>query len=140
MNLPEDKIGLKDRVRNMWQVTSATGFGGANVTGAAESAASVFGNFFGQNATLADMFNATFRFFIIVGAILAVLRLVYGGFIYITKDIASAKQSATTTIQQAVIGLLLLLAIYLILFQINPQILSLEFFAPARPALNVDIE
>jgi hypothetical protein len=42
------------------------------------------------------------------------------------SDIWSTKQHAKDVFRDAVVGLLLLLAIYLILYQINPDILSLS--------------
>ena len=75
---------------------------------------------------LTSFFNGAFRTAIVVGAILAVLRIAYAGFIYMTTDLWPAKQSATQIIQDAVVGLLLLLAIWIILMQINPQILNLH--------------
>ncbi|OHB18829.1 MAG: hypothetical protein A2854_03140 [Parcubacteria group bacterium RIFCSPHIGHO2_01_FULL_56_18] len=81
---------------------------------------------FNPNSTLIDLFNAVFFFAIAVGAILAVLRLGYAGIIYMTTDLWHSKQNAKEIISQAVLGILLLLAVYLILFQINPDILNLD--------------
>lgn len=81
---------------------------------------------FDPNSTLVDLFNAIFFFAIAIGAILAVLRLGYAGIIYMTTDLWHSKQGAKEIISQAVLGILLLLAVYLILFQINPDILNLD--------------
>lgn len=79
-----------------------------------------------SSTTLVDLFNAFFFLAIAIGAILAVLRLGYAGIIYMTTDLWHSKQGAKEIISQAVLGILLLLAVYLILFQINPDILNLD--------------
>jgi hypothetical protein len=68
-----------------------------------------------------------------LGAILAVLRLAWGGFVYMSSDLWSSKGHAKEVITDAFLGLFLLLAVWLILYQINPQILELrvESRAPA---------
>lgn len=76
--------------------------------------------------TLAQFFNTLFKTAIVVGAMLAVLRLGYAGFIYLTSDLPGKKGSAKDIISNAILGLLLLLSVWLILRQINPQILNLN--------------
>lgn len=82
--------------------------------------------FFGQGANLSTFLNTAFKTAITVGAILAVLRIVYAGVLYMTTDIFSRKKDAVQILQDAVWGMLLLLAVYLILNQINPDILDLS--------------
>lgn len=84
------------------------------------------------NTDLPTFFNTAFKSAIIIGAMLAVLRLGYAGFIYMTTDVWSSKQSATTIIQEAVLGLLLLLGVWLILNQINPNLLNLDILQSVR--------
>lgn len=79
-----------------------------------------------NNSSFIDLANAIFFLAIAIGAILAVLRLGYAGIIYMTTDLWHSKQGAKEIISQAVLGILLLLAVYLILFQINPDILNLD--------------
>src|SRR3989344_903497 len=91
----------------------------------------------GDNA-LASFFNKLFTFSLSIGAILAVVMIVWGGSLYMFKDSFAAKTNAKEKITNAVIGLLLLLGIYLILYQINPDILKLEILFPkssGNPAL-----
>ncbi|OGG58541.1 hypothetical protein A2765_02325 [Candidatus Kaiserbacteria bacterium RIFCSPHIGHO2_01_FULL_56_24] len=83
-------------------------------------------NLFNPDSSLASFFSTLFYAAIAVGAILAVLRLGYAGFLYMTSDVWSTKQHATGIIQETVLGLLLLLAVWLILNQINPDILNLD--------------
>ena len=78
--------------------------------------------FAGQN--LGEFLTSLFNIAISVGAILAVLRIGYAGFKYMTTDSAGEKGGAKEIIQNAVLGLLLLLGIVLILERINPDILK----------------
>lgn len=87
-----------------------------------------------NTVSLAQFFNTLFKTAIVVGAMLAVLRLGYAGFIYMTTDLPGAKGNARSVIGQAVLGLLLLLAVWLILNQINPDILNLDALRSIKPA------
>lgn len=80
--------------------------------------------------SLPDFFNKLFAFSLSIGAILAVVMIVWGGYLYMFKDSFAAKLNAKEKITNAVIGLLLLLGIYLILYQINPDILKLNITFP----------
>lgn len=68
-----------------------------------------------------------------LGAILAVLRLAYAGFLYMASDLPSVKGRSKEVIQDTLLGLFLLLAIWIILRQINPDILDLQIKAPENP-------
>ncbi len=81
---------------------------------------------FDQNSSLADFFQALFYTAIAVGATLAVLRLGYAGFLYMGGDSFGKISEAKRIMQDVVVGLLLLLAVYVILNQINPDILNLD--------------
>ena len=77
--------------------------------------------------TLPDVLNNLFQIAISVGAILAMLRIAYAGYLYMgSADMWSSKQHAKDVFRDAIIGLLLLLSIWLILYQINPCLLDLE--------------
>lgn len=80
---------------------------------------------------LVELFNAAFRIAIAIGAILAVVRLVYAGFIYMSTDMFGVKNNAKEIIWSALTGLLLLLSIWIILNQINPDILNLDLLRSA---------
>jgi hypothetical protein len=81
----------------------------------------------GSNATLASFFNNAFTLALSAGAILAVLRLAYAGWLYMgAADMWGSKQKAKDAIFNAILGLLLLIGIYIILFQINPCLLNLN--------------
>ena len=81
----------------------------------------------GQLGDLSGFINKLFKFAISLGAIGAVLRLAYAGYLYMGQsDMWSQKGAAKEIIKDVTLGLLLLLSIYLILFQINPDILTLK--------------
>lgn len=79
-----------------------------------------------NSGDMAQLVNAAFKAAIAVGAILAVLQLAYAGFLYMGGDSWGTKENAKQRMRNAVTGLFLLLAIWLILEQINPQILNLN--------------
>lgn len=105
------------------------GFAFAQTTGSGQTLCSgdaLSQLFCGDSNTLPKMLNALFQFAITLGGILAILRIAYGGWLYMGRaDMWSNKQHAKDVFRDAIIGLLLLLAVYLILFQINPCILQL---------------
>lgn len=80
-----------------------------------------------SDASLAGFLQTVFYIAISVGAILAVLRIAYAGFVYMTTDAVGLKGDAKKMIQEAVLGLLLLLAIVIILGRINPNLLRMNF-------------
>src|SRR3989344_5051562 len=84
---------------------------------------------------LRDFLNKVFVGAISLGAILAVLRLAWAGFTYMSSDLWSTKEHSKEIIQDTLLGLFLLLSIWLILTQINPQILKLEV-AAENPSSN----
>lgn len=86
-----------------------------------------------QSGDLAGWVNAIFRVSLSVGAILAVLRIMYAGYLYMSSEAFGQKTHAREVIGDAVLGLLLLLSIYLILYQINPDIVSLRFLDRIKP-------
>jgi len=79
-----------------------------------------------SDTSLSGFIQAAFNLAIVFAAILAVLRITYGGFLYMTSDIADNKSKAKSIIWNSIFGLLLLLALVIILNQINPNILNLN--------------
>ena len=87
-----------------------------------------------SSGDFAGFVNGLFKFAIAIGAILAVLRLAYAGYLYMGQsDMWSHKGQAKEIIKDVTIGLLLLLGIYLILYQINKDILSLNALRNIKP-------
>lgn len=81
---------------------------------------------FNEGTTLPEFFSALFYTALAVGATLAVLRLGYAGFLYMGGDSWGSLNKAKGIIQDVVLGLLLLLSVWVILNQINPDILNLD--------------
>ncbi len=61
-----------------------------------------------------------------IAVILSVLYIIFGGIRYMTTDSISGKSEGKETIKSALIGLILALSAWLILYTINPQLISLE--------------
>jgi hypothetical protein len=80
------------------------------------------------NKSLPDMLNALFQLALGIGGILAMLRLSWAGWKYMGAGFDSwgTKQDAKKIFTETIQGLLILLAIWLILYQINPCILQLD--------------
>lgn len=93
------------------------------------------GQLYSTQGDLSTFINALFRFAIAVGAIGAVLRLAYAGYLYMGQaDMWSHKGEAKKIIGDVTLGIILLLGIWLILNQINPDILKLNALRKIAPA------
>jgi Type IV secretion system pilin len=75
---------------------------------------------------LATFIQRLFVFALSIGAIIAVVRLMWAGYLYMGSDMWSSKSRAREIFVNVIIGILLLLSIWLILNLINPQILNLD--------------
>ncbi len=75
---------------------------------------------------LAAYINSIFKIVLSLGAILAVLRIAYAGYQYMGSEMWSNKSKAKEDLSNALVGLLLLFSVYLILWQINPNLLNLN--------------
>jgi hypothetical protein len=78
-----------------------------------------------QKDLLGPYLNNIFTMVLSVGAILAVLRIAYAGYLYMGTDMWSNKGKGKEVLGDAIIGLLLLLSVWLILNQINPNLLKI---------------
>ncbi len=79
-------------------------------------------------ATLSQYLNAIYNFGIGAGAFLAVVMIMWGGFLYITSSgIASQAEKGKQAIQMAFLGLILLFTSFVMLQTINPALLTLKF-------------
>lgn len=76
---------------------------------------------------IAGFINTLYRYLIGIGAILAVLVIMYGGFRYMTSEAIGQKSAGREEIQRAVIGLLLLLSPVIVFGVINQDITNLRF-------------
>lgn len=84
--------------------------------------------------SLTAFINGLFTAAIAVGAILAVMRLAFAGYLYMTTDAWGQKGKAKEVIGDVIMGLLLLLSIWLILRQINPKLLDLDILQSLKPS------
>ncbi|MDP3965295.1 MAG: hypothetical protein Q8Q13_00660 [bacterium] len=81
---------------------------------------------YSTDQNLVTYLKTLFKMAISVGAIAAVLRLVYAGYIYMAGDVWTTKEKAKGIFRDVFLGLFLLLSIYIILSQINPNLLNLD--------------
>ena len=65
-----------------------------------------------------------------LAAVLAVVMITFYGIEYAISEAVGTKQQAIEGIQQAILGLMLALASWLILNTINPQLVNLQFNIP----------
>ncbi len=73
---------------------------------------------------LTEYLNTVFRFGIALAGLLAVIMIIWGGLEYLSTDAINGKSEGKKKIQEAFQGLALALLSWLILYTINPQILS----------------
>lgn len=92
-------------------------------------------NIYSSTGDLSSFVNGLFKFAIGIAAIGAVIRIAYAGYLYMgSADMWSSKSAAKKILADVTLGLLLLMAIWLILRQINPDILKLEALKNITPA------
>lgn len=82
------------------------------------------GSTFTNPNNLPSIVNAIFKIFITVGALFAVLMLTVGGIQYMISGGPAEKARGIQRAQAALWGILLLAAAYLILYTINPNLLT----------------
>jgi hypothetical protein len=77
-----------------------------------------------QSNALSKYINIVIKTLIGIAAVLAVIMIVMGGIEYMTSELISSKEEGRHRITNAVIGLLIALGAYLILYTINPDLLN----------------
>lgn len=82
-----------------------------------------------QVPDLKDYLFRLFAFSIAIAAAIAVVQISWGGIEYMISETPFGKANGKDRVWAAIQGLLLLLATYLILNQINPKIFSFELFS-----------
>ncbi|MCR4281271.1 MAG: hypothetical protein NUV88_03000, partial [Candidatus Kaiserbacteria bacterium] len=97
----------------------------AEVTGSGKLSA-----LYDSDQNLGSYINSMFKVAISAGAIIAVIRLGVAGFKYMGSDMWSTKSKAREDIGEVFLGLLLLLSLWIILNQINPNLLNLNIVFP----------
>ena len=78
----------------------------------------------GAPATFCATLNLLFKVLIYLGGMIAVLFLVLGGIAYMVSEVVDKRTAARERIKSSVIGLLILLGTYLILFTVNPNLVN----------------
>jgi hypothetical protein len=96
----------------------------------------------GKNCTpsmgFAGYLNIMINIFIGICAVLAMIMIVMGGIQYMTSELVSSKQAAKESITNAILGLLLALGAYAILFTLDPNLVSLGI--DNIPTVSIDSE
>ena len=80
----------------------------------------------GNTPDLAKMLNTIYKMCIGIAAMLAVLKIMQAGIMYMGSDVITEKSAAKKIIGQAIGGLLLVLSPVIVFSIINPDILSLK--------------
>lgn len=88
----------------------------------------------GGQITLAQYLPAAFNLTVGIAIALAFIFITIGGITYATSDSLMGKQDGRNYIQNAVVGLLLVIGSYVILYTINPQILTFSIDLLGAPA------
>jgi len=83
--------------------------------------------------------RALFLLSIAAAAILAFIKIIFGGVKWMLSDVITDKQSARNDIKGAIFGLLIVLAAVVVLDTINPQLTMLNILSNA-PALGLSVE
>ncbi len=78
----------------------------------------------GQGAVFFTYIGGIINLLIGVAAVLAIIFVAIGGAQYVTIDSMSGKEGGKETITSALLGLMLVLASWLVLYTINPALLS----------------
>ncbi len=81
----------------------------------------------GSQTGIGPFINKLYQYGVGIGAILAVLIIMYGGFRYMTSEAVGEKNAGREDIQRAVLGLLLILSPVIVFGVINRDILELDF-------------
>ena|SRR3989338_210677 len=86
--------------------------------------------FINPEAGLGSYLNLMIRIFIGLCAVLAVVMIVVGGLEYMTSELVSSKEAGKERIRGALLGLLIALSAYALLFTINPDLLNSDIKLP----------
>jgi len=81
----------------------------------------------GPLPTIEVYLNKIFVFTLGIAGLLAVINITMGGITYITSSSGGSTEAAKAKIADAIKGLLLILATYIILNAVNPEILKFNF-------------
>lgn len=80
----------------------------------------------GQTSNFTEYISQGFILAIAIGAALAFVMITYGGIVYATADAVQNKQNGRKFIEDAVIGLIILIGSFAILNTINPELVDMN--------------
>lgn len=83
----------------------------------------------GRAESIGALLQGLFQLSIALGAVLAVIMIAVGGIQYIGSDAISSKSAGRERMFNAVLGLVLILGTYILLYTINPRLLSFQIFS-----------
>jgi hypothetical protein len=89
---------------------------------------------------LGKYLNIMIRIFIGICAVLAVIMIVIGGIEYMTSGLISSKEAGKDRMYGAVLGLLLALGAWTLLYQINPDLLKTDLNSLTDQTVEVDLQ
>lgn len=88
----------------------------------------IFGSVFNASGkSFGDYLSIMFTFFVSFAGVLAVVMLIFGGIQYMSTDSLSGTESGRSKMYQAVYGLIIVLASYVILNTVNPNLVKFNF-------------
>jgi len=87
----------------------------------------------GQAMTAEAFVAGAYRLSIVVAAMLAVVKIIYGGVQWMLTDVVTSKENAKKDIRGAILGLLIVLSAVFILEIVNPQLTRFSLFSDAPP-------
>ena len=73
--------------------------------------------------------KAGFNIFLGIASVIAIVQFAFGGLMYMMSEAVTSKEDAKKRMTSSVWGVLLILASYIILYQINPNILTTNIFS-----------
>ena len=79
-----------------------------------------------RDTALGSYLNIIIKLIIGLAAVMAVVMIVIGGLEYMTSDLISSKEAGKDRITQAILGLIIAIGAYAILYTINPELLSTD--------------
>jgi hypothetical protein len=105
------------------QAAQATGFKGLLGDSLLIGGVSIYESY----DNLGAFVNAAFKMTISIGAVVAVAQFVYGGIVYMMTESGAVQMGESKDrMQNALLGLVMLLSTYVIFNQINPDLLNLN--------------
>jgi hypothetical protein len=79
-----------------------------------------------SNTLFAQYISAAYRFLISVAAVAATVMMIYGAFMYLTGTAIGTVKYGKGVMQDAIIGMLLVLGTHLLLYTVNPETTTLK--------------